>query len=435
MLTPVRVPGRAVLPWAAAAMIALAVGIPACSSDGGTGPEPAPAAMAVASGNNQTGFVGTVLAQPLVVRVEDETGSALAGATVAWTVVSGGGTVAPATSTTGADGQAQSRLTLGPNAGANQVRASVTGTPLQVTFTATGQEPPPSVTPAALVILSGNNQTGTAGTTLPDSLKVQVRNADGVSLPNIPVTWAVTAGGGSLGVASGSSDEDGIMANAWTLGANAGANTVTATVVGAGTITATFSATAVADLVPASIQIATGNNQSAAVNTALANPLVARVRNALNQDLQNVTVTWTVTAGGGTLGAATSTTDAQGLASNTYTVGGSAGANTIRAAVQSNTAINVDFTATATTADAAVSVQDNSFNPFNATLAAGGTVTWTWTGSNPHNITWVSGGFSNAATRTSGTHQVTFPAAGTFTYYCDIHGTPTTGMRGTVTVQ
>lgn len=33
------------------------------------------------------------------------------------------------------------------------------------------------------------------------------------------------------------------------------------------------------------------------------------------------------------------------------------------------------------------------------------------------------------------THQFTFSAAGTYSYYCSIHGTPTSGMRGTVIVQ
>lgn len=243
MPAPVRVPRRVALPLATAAAIALAIGIPACSSDDGTGPLPTPTAMAVVSGNNQTGFVGTVLTQPLVVRVEDGVGDDLAGATVTWTVIAGGGAVGAATSTTGADGRAQTTLTLGPAVGVNQVKASITGTPLEVTFTATGQEFPPDVTPAALVILSGNNQSATAGTALADSLRVQVRNAAGSALPNIIVTWAVTAGGGSLATASGSSDEEGVMANAWTLGAGAGANTVTASVVGAGTITATFTAT------------------------------------------------------------------------------------------------------------------------------------------------------------------------------------------------
>jgi plastocyanin len=436
MTMPVRVPRRAALPLSvAAAALALAVAIPACSSDGGTNPPDGAAAMAVVSGNNQTGFVGTVLTQPLVVHVEDAAGADLSGATVNWTVMSGGGTVASAATTTGANGRAQTQLTLGASAGANTVRASVAGTALSVTFTATGVEPPPDVTPASITIVGGNNQTGPAGAELPDSLKVEVKNADGTSLPNIPVTWTVTGGGGSLGAASGSTNADGIAANAWTLGGSAGANTVTATVTGAGTLTATFTATGTLDPTPASIEIASGNNQSATVSTALANPLVARVRNGAGQLLQNVVVAWTVTGGGGSLGAATSTTDALGLASNTYTVGASAGANTIHAAVQSNTALNVDFTATATVAGAAVSVQDSEFNPFNADVAAGGAVTWTWVGALAHNVTWVGGGFTNSATQSTGTHQVTFPSAGTYTYYCDIHGTPTTGMRGTVTVQ
>jgi len=189
---------------------------------------------------------------------------------------------------------------------------------------------------------------------------------------------------------------------------------------------------------PATMTAASGNNQTGTTGAALNQPFVVIVRDAGSAPMEGVTVLWTVVSGGGTLGAATSMTDAQGQASNTYTVGGTAGTNTIEAAVQSNTAIKVAFTATATSAGAVgVTVGNNFFNPSAATVSAGGTVTWTWAaGAVTHNITWVSGGFANSADQSSGTHQVTFPSAGTFSYYCSIHATATTGtMRGTVTTQ
>jgi plastocyanin len=432
MPSPVRMTGRVPVPFTAALAILLAV---ACSSEGGTNPNPVAGAIAIVSGNNQTATVNALLAQPLVVHVENQTGNDLPGVTVAWSVVAGGGTLGSASSATNAGGLAQVMYALGPNAGANQVRATVSNTTLQVTFTLTAEDPPANLTPASLTITGGDNQTGTAGTELPTALEVEVRNSEDLTLANVTVTWAVTAGGGALATLTGTTNSEGRMANTWTLGDNAGANTATATVQGTNPITVTFNATATPDVEPATIVIVSGNNQTADPDAALADPLVVRVRNALGQDLDNVPIAWTVTAGGGSLGSPTSNTDAQGLASNTYTVGPSGGANTIEAAVQSNTSLNVEFTATATVAGTAVSVQDNAFNPVDATVNAGGGVTWTWTGSNPHNVTWDGGGFTNSGTQNTGTHQVTFPSAGTFTYYCTIHGTPTTGMRGTVTVQ
>jgi len=87
-------------------------------------------------------------------------------------------------------------------------------------------------------------------------------------------------------------------------------------------------------------------------------------------------------------------------------------------------------------AGATVQVVDNSFNPTSATVAAGGTVTWQWAGSAQHNVTWVNqSGTSDSPTQTTGTYTRNFSAAGTYDYFCSLHGTATTGMQGTVTVQ
>lgn len=85
--------------------------------------------------------------------------------------------------------------------------------------------------------------------------------------------------------------------------------------------------------------------------------------------------------------------------------------------------------------DNGITVNDNSFSPSSRTVDAGTTVTWTWAGAAAHNVTWVSGSPAASATQASGTYQRTFATGGTYEYYCTIHGTPTTGMRGTVTVQ
>src|ERR1041384_8830510 len=83
-----------------------------------------------------------------------------------------------------------------------------------------------------------------------------------------------------------------------------------------------------------------------------------------------------------------------------------------------------------------VRVQDNSFNAKDINLKVGGTVTWQWVGMDYHSVTFTDLKDSTGSPVTSaivpvGTYQHTFPVAGTFNYYCLVHGG---SMTGTVTV-
>jgi hypothetical protein len=89
-----------------------------------TDAQPGPiASLAVVGGNSQWAAVGAPLPAPLRVKATDRFGNVLAGAAVAFEVVDGGGSVAPAASLTGSDGTAQSSWTLGTTAGRQHVRA------------------------------------------------------------------------------------------------------------------------------------------------------------------------------------------------------------------------------------------------------------------------------------------------------------------------
>jgi plastocyanin len=83
---------------------------------------------------------------------------------------------------------------------------------------------------------------------------------------------------------------------------------------------------------------------------------------------------------------------------------------------------------------AAVDVMDNFFTPATVTITAGGTVTWTWRGGNPHSVTNKTGSTEtyDSGITPSGSFSHTYPTAGTFNYYCKVHGV---SMSGTVTVQ
>ena len=77
-----------------------------------------------------------------------------------------------------------------------------------------------------------------------------------------------------------------------------------------------------------------GDEQQGSVGTALAEPFVV---SALDQDgsaIAGAVVTFSVTAGGGTLSATTVTTDANGRARSTLTLGSEPGTNTVTATVE-----------------------------------------------------------------------------------------------------
>ncbi len=115
--------------------VALITLVSGCGSDS-TSP-PVPAGASAVGGADLIATVGTAVGT-LQLRVVDEAGSPLSGISVAWSVTSGGGSVSPASSTTDANGIAQTTWTLGPTAGAQTVTGTVSGLPA-VTFNATAE--------------------------------------------------------------------------------------------------------------------------------------------------------------------------------------------------------------------------------------------------------------------------------------------------------
>ncbi|HEY6223033.1 MAG TPA: S8 family serine peptidase, partial [Gemmatimonadales bacterium] len=98
--------------------------------------------------------------------------------------------------------------------------------------------------PAGIVITTGNQQTAPAGTGLPIAYGVRVTDAFGNRVTGATVSWAITAGGGSVGAAQAVTDSAGMAATLRTLGGHAGVQTVLATVPGLADSAATFVATA-----------------------------------------------------------------------------------------------------------------------------------------------------------------------------------------------
>jgi plastocyanin len=298
---------------------------------------------------------------------------------------------------------------------------------------------------------AGDQQAGLVGQLLEDPLSVRV-TTDGAPDPGVTVNWSTT--GGTLTPTSVPTDANGVASTSWTLGTTSGAQTATATVSGATGSPATFSATALA-AAAAVLEEADGNGQTGEINTALAEPVQARVTDEFGNAVADVAVNWTAT--GAAVSAPTVPSDAAGISQVTVTLGGTPGPITITAASEGLDGSPVDFTATAVEpapipTTASVTVRDNNFlsvrnattNPAVDTVAVGGSVTWTWAASTgaSHNITPPAPPSSSFTGRETVTppplpapHTATFAVAGTYIYYCSIHGSGASGMSGRIVVR
>jgi hypothetical protein len=97
---------------------------------------------------------------------------------------------------------------------------------------------------------------------------------------------------------------------------------------------------------PSAVIKYTGDQQRAPANTALDLPLKVIVVNQFGQPLQNITVSWVIASGGGTLGAGATVTDESGLTSVTYTTGPTAGQAVIEARVSGLLPLSFSITIT-----------------------------------------------------------------------------------------
>lgn len=292
------------------------------------------------TGDDQTGPVNSALADSLVVKATDALGNPVSNVEVTWTVT-GGGSISPATVLTGDDGLAAVERVLGATAGAQSAQATVPGfigSPVTFSHTAV------PANPTALVLVRGDDQIGPAGFALAESLVVRLEDNNGNGIGNRSISWIVSSGSGTVSPTTATTDPNGLAATSWTLPGGVGNYSVSG--VFSGLPPVQFTATATADA-PTTIALASGNNQSATVGTALPNPLVVRVTDAGGNPVENVGVTWTAEVGG-SVSESNTATDASGLAQVTRTLGQLPGPYITKAEVVGLSGSPVTFTSTAT---------------------------------------------------------------------------------------
>jgi hypothetical protein len=260
------------------------------------------------------------LADSLAVRGVDKHGNAIAGVQVQWAAVEGGGTLSPATSKTDAAGTARSSWTLGPVVGSQVAQASsAAGAPVRFTATA-------GALPAVRIVLTPEALSfSSLGDVAP--LAVTAYDRKGAAIPGLAVmiisenAAVVQVNPGPAAVAKG--------------------NGTTRLIAALGDLRDTIPA--VVFQVPASLHALPTNTRYGGAGAPVTEPPVVRAVDGRGSPVAGATVKWAVVAGGGSVSAETTQTDASGVASVQWTQGAQ-GAQTLEA--RSGTAVPATFTGT-----------------------------------------------------------------------------------------
>lgn len=213
--------------------------------------------------------------------------------------------------------------------------------------------------PATIVASAGNNQVGAAGAALAESLAVTVKDVNGAPLAGVNVTF--TPSGGTVSPGTRATNADGVAKTRFTLGPNAGTQTVNATTGGL----APASFTAVSQINGAvNIANSTTGALTDTVDAIKAESLTVLVTNQTATPVPGVMVTWGST--GGAVSATSVATNAAGLSKVRFTYGTAAGNQTATATVTGlvGSPVTITLNATAGTAVAiAKTAGDNGTAP------------------------------------------------------------------------
>jgi hypothetical protein len=341
---------RAIAGTLTAALVTVASAL-ACSGDGATGPGFGPPSVAQPfSGADQTVIAGSTAAAPLVVEVLDSRGRAVGGETVTWSVVAGGGTVAPTTSLTNVDGQARTFLRAG-SVGTQTVHALVAGvSPAAFTVQAT---PEPAT---ALTVTQGNAQQGVVGATLAVPIVVRATSASGTPVAGVVVTFAPNAG--TVAPTSAATNASGEAVATWTLPNAVGSHSLVASASGLSPVTVT--ANAISNVVPTTLLKVAGDGQSGTVAAALGDSISVRLLLADGSPAAGRTVLFYALGGAGSLSPSSVATDSLGVARARWVLGTTSGVQQAAAAATGVAAIQFTATASAAVATQIVLVSGNA---------------------------------------------------------------------------
>ena len=242
----------------------------------------------------------------------------------------------------GDDGIVTCDLVLSGKVGTSVLRLTVGGFQ-SFDFPLTVTQGPPKV----ITIISGNNQTGSAGQSLPKALLARIDDGFGSLLNGVPVTWTVQSGSATLfqtittsgigviqdpNVANGSISSPGLVSTNLRLGNSSGDVRIRVSVTP--TIFADFTVTNTLAL--SSFIKVDGDSQSAAIGQGFTKALVVEVKDSNGTVAPNTPVIFT-SNGGVSLSSSVVNTDSTGRARVNVTAGGTIGTYSVTASAGSLT--------------------------------------------------------------------------------------------------
>jgi hypothetical protein len=276
------------------------------------------------AGNNQSGTVGTVLPVALSVQAVNSSGAGVPGVVVNFSDGGRGGTFSNPTGTTDSTGTATTSYTLPKRAQSFTIKATASGY-LVGSFAELAVVGPP----AAIVVVSGIKQTGTAGSPLPAPIAVRIKDQYNNSLPGLPVSFIDGGVGGTFSTNPVNTDATGTATVSYTLPTRARSVIVNASY---STLQVLLPEKGVAGS-PASQKLVSGNNQTGAPNTQLTKPLIVDVMDTYGNPVSGVSVGFSDGSAGGVFSVNPVITGSNGQASVTYTTPSVTGSVSVTASV------------------------------------------------------------------------------------------------------
>lgn len=279
-------------------------------------PDDAAAQIELVSGGDQSGRISGTLASPIVVRVRDQSGNAVVGATVTFSPDTGSGTVSLATALTDAEGKASVSWTLGATFGTKTLRVAAGGD-LLLAVAAT-------VVPDRLELVSGSNQVVRTSGELPAPVIVQLVDLSGKPAVGVAVTFQPAAGGGTVVPSIVSTGTDGSARVLWTLGAVPGATTMRISAASA-TSSLTVNATATQDI----LTLVSGGGQGVRTGVRLPDSVVVKLIDQSGRPVKGVQLTFAPAGGSGTITPQSGFTNDVGEVRGAWTLGTTVGEQTL----------------------------------------------------------------------------------------------------------
>ena len=317
-------------------------------------------------GNEQTGTRMRPLPDSIGVQVTDTGGRPVSGVTVNFTVSTGGGGLSSPDAVSDNQGFARVSWTLGAELGRQSLQAravdgdgvDLSGSPLELSATA---QPPQA---AKIVLLTGPSEAARSGVPFDQQPVVEVLDDADLPIASVDVVASVADGGGTLsGPTTAATDESGHAAfsNLALIGPQ-GAQTLRFSVSTPGVEVTSLPIQLTAGT-PASMEGGAPLDYEGTVNSPVSPEPSVLVKDAAGNPVAGVAVTFTPNRSA-SVSPETATTNAQGIAQVSWTLGSTANvAYSLTARIEGTTIPTVRFSAMARAGDAGrlrVAVQPSS---------------------------------------------------------------------------